>query len=98
MNRHNEQRLIEVQARQAAEVLNSTILGIRDPLATSLAVARLSSTVPAEFTDFMGACVGPEEKLFASVVLWHQVAGTYAPVVTIGHPVLRRRRPRPGHW
>lgn len=38
LDRHNEQRLLEVQTRQAAAVIASTILDISDPLSTALRV------------------------------------------------------------
>lgn len=83
LNRHNEQRLLEVQAHQAAEVLNSTILSIRDPLATSLEVARLSDADPAPFTSYLAAYTGPG-KLFVSASLWRTTGATYEPVATVG--------------
>ena len=92
LNRNNEHRLLEVQAHQAAEVLNSTILEIRDPLQTSLAVARLSSAGPTDFASFMAVEVGPQ-KLFASVELWQLVDGIYQPQVTLGAPELTPSSP-----
>ncbi len=38
LNRHNEHRLLEVQTRQAAAVLSSTILALQNPLSTALQI------------------------------------------------------------
>ena len=87
LDRHNEQRLLEVQGRQAAEVINSTVLAIRDPLATSLEVSRVSHGDPVPFQAYLVASVGPT-KLFVSAVLWRAAGGSYVPVTTVGVPPL----------
>lgn len=69
LDRHNEHRLLELQTRQAAAVLNSTVLVIHDPLSTALQIAQATGGDPGQFEAFMATYVGPG-KLFASASLW----------------------------
>jgi serine phosphatase RsbU (regulator of sigma subunit) len=87
LNRNNEHRLLQVQSRQAAEVLNAAILAIRDPLTTSLVVARLSGGDPGAFASYVTPYTGPG-KLFASMALVRTTGPSPVPVSTVGATAL----------
>src|SRR5581483_9084123 len=63
LDRQNEKRLLAVQAKQAASVIASAVLGIENPLQTALQVERVTDGDPARFISFMSSYVGPG-KLF----------------------------------
>jgi len=83
INRHNEHRLLEVQTRQAAAVLDSTILSLSNPLTTALEIEKATGNSTAQFQEFASSYVGPT-KGFASAVLWTSTGGTWHPVATAG--------------
>jgi serine phosphatase RsbU (regulator of sigma subunit) len=67
-----EQRLLQVQTKQAAAVLSTAILLIEGPLRTALSVQRVAGLEDATaFERFMSASVGPD-KLFVSASIWHR--------------------------
>jgi serine phosphatase RsbU (regulator of sigma subunit) len=88
LNRHNEHRLLEVQTRQAVAVLNSAILGIRDPLMTALQIQMATGGSAAQFEQFAAAYVGPGH-LFDAAVLLRAESTSWKPTAYVGaKPVL----------
>ncbi len=85
LNRHNEHRLLVVQTRQAAAVLGSTILEIRDPLATALQIESATAGSPQHFSQYMAAYVGPG-RLFVGATLWKADGTALEPVTSVGAP------------
>ena len=68
-NERNERDLLAVQTKQAAAVLGSTILTLREPLETTLRVAQATNGDPVEFRTSMSRVTGPD-KAFVSASLW----------------------------
>jgi hypothetical protein len=94
LNRQNEHRLLVVQTRQAAEVLSSTILSIRDPLQTALQVESVTGGSAQQFNQFADAYVGPG-RLFVSAVLWNADRGSWSPIQVVGQkPLLNPDSPQ----
>jgi serine phosphatase RsbU (regulator of sigma subunit) len=94
LNRQNEHRLLVVQTRQAAEVLSSTILSIRDPLQTALQVESVTGGSAQQFNQFADAYVGPG-RLFVSAVLWNADRGSRSPIQVVGQkPLLNPDSPQ----
>ncbi len=87
LNRHNEHRLLEVQTRQAAEVLSSTILTLRDPLVTELQVASATGGGVQHFEQFGASNVGAGRP-FASATLWKRVGSSWIPLASVGEQPL----------
>jgi serine phosphatase RsbU (regulator of sigma subunit) len=82
-NRNNEHRLLQVQTRQAADVISSAFLGIEGPLATALQVARATDGDPAQFRRSMSASVGPKGE-FVSASLWEKTGSSLRQVASLG--------------
>ena len=72
VDRNTEQRLLEVQTRQAATVLSVAILVIQQPLTTALASQVAGGPEPdaAAFKQVMSPSVGGEEQPFVTASLW----------------------------
>ena len=85
LNAHNEHRLLEVQARQAAAVISSTILSIEGPLATALQIETATAGDPRQFRRYMSAQTGPG-RLFVAAALWEDEGSSWRPVVSLGAP------------
>ena len=83
LNRHNEHRLLEVQTRQAAAVLGSTILSLRNPLDTTLQIEHATGNSASQFDRFTSTFVGPGRP-FVSAVLWESDGTTWHPVSSVG--------------
>jgi serine phosphatase RsbU (regulator of sigma subunit) len=83
LNRHNEHRLLEVQTRQAAAVLSSSILSLRDPLETALQIESATGGSTTHFDQFTATIVGPGRP-FVSAVLWTSDGSTWTPVRSVG--------------
>jgi hypothetical protein len=64
-------------------VLSSTILGIRDPLATALEIEAATDGNTADFARFMAAYVGPD-KLFVAASVWRVGSGPPRVVTAVG--------------
>ena len=93
LNRHNEHRLLEVQTRQAAAVLSSTILSLRNPLETALQIEGATGGSTVQFERFASSYVGPHGA-FVSAVLWESDGSTWRPVATAGaEPLLSQGSP-----
>ncbi len=83
LNHNNSDRLLQVETRQAGDVLSSTILEIRNPLITSLQIAEATGGEVSQFDKFMTGFVGPD-KLFASAALWRLDGGVARQVTSLG--------------
>ncbi len=84
-NDRNERDLLDVQTKQAAAVLGSTILGLREPLETTLRVQQATDGDPAAFRTAMSRATGPD-KSFVSASLWEVSGASPRLVATIGVP------------
>jgi serine phosphatase RsbU (regulator of sigma subunit) len=83
LNRDNEHRLLQVQTRQAGDVIASTILGIENPLTTALQVASVSDGSTTRFSQFLSAYTGAG-RLFVSASLWRTDGTSVRPVASVG--------------
>jgi serine phosphatase RsbU (regulator of sigma subunit) len=83
IDRGNEHRLLQVQTKQAAEVVSSAIVGIDGPLQTALDIAVSTGGDPSEFTRFMGPYAG-SGGLFVSAALWQTSGPAPAPIASVG--------------
>ena len=83
LNRSNEQRLLQVQTRQAAALIASTISTIEYPLQTALAIESATGGDLHQFTQFM-APYAAANGLFSAASLWRLTGDTIAPVSTVG--------------
>jgi serine phosphatase RsbU (regulator of sigma subunit) len=83
LNRHNERRLLEVQTRQAAAVLSSTILALQNPLTTALQVEAATGGSTQQFDAFASTYVGPNRP-FVSAIMWRTDGTTWLPVAEVG--------------
>ncbi len=74
VDRNTEQRLLEVQTRQAATVLSVAILVIQQPLTTALGIQVAGGPEPdaAAFRQLMSPSVGGEEQPFVTASLWRR--------------------------
>jgi serine phosphatase RsbU (regulator of sigma subunit) len=83
LDRHTEHRLLQIQTRQAAAVLSSTILTLRNPLETALRVEMVTGGSTDEFERFAATYVTPHGP-FVAAVLWTSDGATWRPVATAG--------------
>ncbi len=83
LDRNNEHRLLQVQTKQAAALLTSTISSIEDPLHTALAIDAATGGDPQQFTQFMATYIGANG-LFSSASLWRVTGDTTAAVASVG--------------
>lgn len=84
-NERNERDLLDVQTKQAAAVLGSTILGLREPLETTLRVQQATDGDPEAFRTAMSRATGPD-KSFVSASLWEVSGDSPRLVARIGAP------------
>lgn len=85
IDRNVEHRLLQVQSRQAATVIQSAIVAIVSPLQTALGAALAANGNPAQFVRFMSSRTGPQG-LFVSASLWRIDGGSPEPVASAGEP------------
>ena len=78
-DRHNERNLLRVQTAQAAAVITSTILGIKDPLAAALQIEQATGGDVAQFARSLGPLTGPGRTFAASAL--YDVTGSAPRVV-----------------
>ena len=84
LNRRNEHHLLQVQTRQAAALLGSTILSIENPLTTSLDIETATGGNVSQFAKFMSAYTGPG-RVFVAASLWRSEGATgVRPLASIG--------------
>ena len=67
-DRQNERNLLRVQTAQAASVITSTILGIKDPLAAALQIEQATGGDVAQFARSLGPLTGPGRTFAASAL------------------------------
>lgn len=84
-NQSNEHRLLQVQTRQAGDVVASAFLGIESPLATALQVAAVSGGNAQLFARFMTPYTGSARE-FVSASLWREDGGSVRELASIGAP------------
>jgi serine phosphatase RsbU (regulator of sigma subunit) len=84
-DRNNEHRLLQVQTRQAGDVVASAILAIESPLATALQVASDGGVRTQRFARFMGPLTGPGRE-FVSASLWMQSSDSVRAIASVGAP------------
>ncbi len=77
VDRNTEERLLEVQTRQAGTVLSTAIFFVQQPLRTSLDVQAFGGPEPdaRAFRQVMSTQVGDAEQLFVSASLWSSDPG-----------------------
>jgi serine phosphatase RsbU (regulator of sigma subunit) len=83
LNQHNEKRLLEVQTRQAAALVASSVLTLTDPLRTTLRVADATRGDAGWFKDSASPLVGPSAA-FAAVSLWQVDGATPRVTAAVG--------------
>jgi serine phosphatase RsbU (regulator of sigma subunit) len=81
-----EHRLLQLQTRQAANVVSAAITGVVSPLQTALAVSTVTNGDPARFREFMSDYAGPG-KLFTGATLWRAEGSNAVAVATTDDPV-----------
>ncbi len=83
----SEQRLLDVQTKQAAAVLSTAIRLIQEPLSTALSIQRVADVrdETAAFSRLMTAYVG-EGRQFTSASLWKLDNDSMTRLVSIGAP------------
>ncbi len=87
LDRLNEHRLLQVQTRQSAAVVSSTVLQISQPLAATASIARATNGDPATFEESFGAETGPG-RLFVSAALVEVRGDDLRQVTSVGVPPL----------
>ncbi len=85
LDRDNEHRLLEVQTRQAGDVLAATILSIQNPLVTALQIEGVTGGSPQQFARFMASYVGPG-RLFVTASLWRFDGTSIQRITSVGGP------------
>jgi serine phosphatase RsbU (regulator of sigma subunit) len=80
-----ENRLLDVQTRQAGAVLSTAVLLIQEPLSTALTVQKLAGPKgdASAFADLMSAYVG-NGKLFESASLWRRQGSEVTRLAEVG--------------
>ena len=77
LNRHSEHRLLDLQVKQTATVLQALLPGIETPLASAAELAVTNRGSAESFRSYMSSYVGkPPSKLFAGASLWHVSGAT----------------------
>ena len=92
---HNEDRLLDLKAKEAASVVTAALPSIQTPLASAAALANATNADPHQFDTLMAPYVGPG-KSFASASLWSLRDPSAGPVVTIGPPPVLASDPSRG--
>ena len=82
---HNEKRLLKLNGRELALVIEGLIPSLQTPLASAAELADVTNGNAQKFRAFMAPDVGPGH-LFASASLWPLGAGRPAPVAVVGSP------------
>jgi hypothetical protein len=82
VNRDTNQRLLDLQVRQAAAAVGAALPAVQSQLADALQV-QLDTGRPAAFRRFVSSKVGPEGQ-FASVSLWQKAVRGWRPLAEVG--------------
>ena len=85
VDENTENRLLDVQTKQAATVLSTAIMLIQEPLSTALTVQKLSGPDgnATSFVNLMSAYVG-KDRLFESASLWFRKDGELTRLAEVG--------------
>jgi serine phosphatase RsbU (regulator of sigma subunit) len=88
LNQRNEHRLLNLQVKQTATVLQALLPGVETPLASGAEIAASGGSVPA-FRKYMSGYAGPQ-KTFAGASLWGIRHGRARLLTAVGQrPILR---------
>ena len=83
LDRRNERSLLDVQTRQAAAVVGSTVLQISQPLMAAAEIAQVTQGNATAFRESIGGQTGPQG-LFVSAVLVEVQGTTVRPLASVG--------------
>jgi serine phosphatase RsbU (regulator of sigma subunit) len=83
LNRDNETRLLNLQAKQVASVLTAAIPTTQTPLQLGAELAQATNGNVQTFDTYLGAEVGPGRE-FETAELWQEADGVLRRVATIG--------------
>lgn len=86
LNRHNEHRLLELQVKQTATVLQTLLPAIETPLTSAGQLAAARPGASTSFQSYMSSYVGKPPKEFASASLWRVSGAGPQELSTIGPP------------
>lgn len=81
--RHNENRLLDLKAKEAGSVLSAALPGVQTPLASAAELADATNGNPQQFEQLMAPFVGPGGP-FVSASLWPLATPGSGPVATVG--------------
>jgi stage II sporulation SpoE-like protein len=83
----NENRLLNLRARDAGALLSGAYLSVQTPLASAAALADATNGDVAKFRSFIGRSVGPQGKgQYVSASLWRLGAGQARELTSVGVP------------
>lgn len=85
IHQRNENRLLNLELKQAASVLTVAIPSIQIPLVSAAELGDATKGAPAAFHKYMGTFVGPNSE-FLSASLWHVAGGSPTLVTAVGSP------------
>lgn len=91
---HNEDRLLQVQTRQAASVIGAAVSTIVEPLHTSLQVAAATTASAPAFAQTMSPDVGPRKTFISAALLRADDGRT---VASLGEPAHLTEQPSTEH-
>jgi serine phosphatase RsbU (regulator of sigma subunit) len=86
LDRHNESRLLNLQAKQVQSVLAEAIPTTQIPLELGAEIAESSNGDVSKFRGFMAKQVGGPQG-FSSASLWQNVGGSVSQATALGVPV-----------
>lgn len=94
---HNEQRLLNLRVREAAQVLGTSLPAVQTPLASAAALADATNGNRKKFRAFINPYVGSHQGAsFVSVSLWRVKSLRRGPKVVVGLPPQINRAVAPG--
>jgi len=86
VNEHNENRLLSLQTKQAATVLQAIIPSLQTPLASAAEIAATSNGSAARFTSYINSYVGKPggKSSFVSASLWRMDGRSPRLITSVG--------------
>jgi hypothetical protein len=88
LNRHNEHRLLDLQVKQTATVLQALLPSIETPISSAAEIAATSSGSAQSFRTYISAYVGSRQQPFATASLWRLDGDTAQLITTVGPATL----------
>ncbi len=85
IHQRNEDRLLNLELRQAASVVTAAVPSIQIPLVSAAELADATNGSREAFQKYIGAFVGPAAQ-FVSASLWHISSGIPAESTSVGSP------------